>query len=183
MDSPGKGTGVGSRALLQGIFLIQGLILHLLHLPQWQAESLPLMPPGKPYAAKSHQSCLTLWDPIDGSPTGSSVPGILQARTLEWVAISFSNAWKWKVKVKLLSHVWLLATLWTVAYQAPPSMGFSRQECWSGLPLPSLGSPIKDPKLPKTSWERTKLKVSCSLTPNYILQSHSNQNSMVLIQK
>ena len=79
----------------------------------------------------------TLCDPIDGSPPGSPVPRILQARTLEWVAISFSNAWKWKVKGKLLSHVWLLATPWTAAYQAPPSMGFSRQEYWSGLPLPS----------------------------------------------
>ena len=86
-------------------------------------------------AAKSLQSCPTLCDPIDGSPPGSPVPGILQARTLEWVAISFSNAWKWKVKVKSLSHVRLLATPWTVAYQAPLSMGFSRQEYWSGLPL------------------------------------------------
>ena len=88
-------------------------------------------------AAKSLQSCPTLCDPIDGSPPGSSVPGILQARTLEWVAISFSNAWKWKVKVKSLSRVLLLATPWTAAYQAPPSMGFSRQEYWSGVPLPS----------------------------------------------
>ena len=78
-------------------------------------------------AAKSLQSCLTLCDPIDGSPPVSPVPAILQARTLEWVAISFSNAWKWNVKVKLLSRVWLLATPWTAAYQAPPSMGFSRQ--------------------------------------------------------
>ena len=81
----------------------------------------------------SHCSCVpTLCDPIDGSPPGSPVPGILQARTLEWVATSFSNAWKWKVKVKSLSRVWLLATPWTVAYHAPPSMGFSRQEYWSG---------------------------------------------------
>ena len=87
--------------------------------------------------AKSPQSCPTLCDPIDGSPPGSLVPGILQARTLEWVAISFFNAWKWKVKVKLLSRVRLLATPWTAAYQAPPSMGFSRQEYWSGVPLPS----------------------------------------------
>ena len=86
--------------------------------------------------AKSLQSCPTLCDPTDGSPTGSPVPGILQARTLEWVAISFSNAWKWKVKVKSLSRVWLLATSWTAAYQAPLSMGFSRQEYWSGVPLP-----------------------------------------------
>ena len=77
-------------------------------------------------AAKSLQSCPTLCDPIDGSPPGSSVPGILQARTLEWVAISFSNAWKGKVKVKSFSHIRLLATPWTAAYQAPPSMGFSR---------------------------------------------------------
>jgi len=77
------------------------------------------------------------WHPTDGSPPGSPVPGILQARTLEWVAISFSSAWKWKVKVKLLSRVWLLVTPWTVAHQAPPSMGFSRQEYWSGVPLPS----------------------------------------------
>ena len=89
-------------------------------------------------AAKSLQSCLTLWDPIDGSPPGSLVPGILQARTLEWVAISFSNPWKRQVKMKSPSCVWLLATPWTAAYQAPPSMGFSRQEYWSGVPLPSL---------------------------------------------
>ena len=88
-------------------------------------------------AAKSLQSCPSLCNPIDGSPPGSPVPGILQARTLEWVAISFSNAWKWNVKVKSLSRVWLLATPWTVAHQAPPSMGFSRQECWSRVPLPS----------------------------------------------
>ena len=88
-------------------------------------------------AAKSLQSCPTLCDPIDGSPPGSPVPGILQARTLEWVAISFSSAWKWKVKGKLLNCVRLLVTPWTAAYQAPPSMGFSRQEYWSGVPLPS----------------------------------------------
>ena len=88
-------------------------------------------------AAKSLQSCPTLCNPIDGSPPGSPVPGILQARTLEWVAISFSNAWKWKVKVKSLSRVWLFATPQTAAHQAPPPMGFSRQEYWSGVPLPS----------------------------------------------
>ena len=71
-------------------------------------------------------------------PTRLPCPGILQARTLEWVAISFSNAWKWKVKVQSLSRVRLLATPWTAAHQAPPSMGFSRQEYWSGLSLPSL---------------------------------------------
>ena len=88
--------------------------------------------------AKSLQSCPTLCDPIDGSPPGFPVPGILQARTLEWVAIFFSSAWKWKVKVKSLSRVRLLVTPWTAAYQAPLSMEFSRQEYWSGVPLPSL---------------------------------------------
>ena len=82
-------------------------------------------------AAKSLQLCPTLCNPIDGSPPGSPIPGILQARTLEWVAISFSNAWKWKVKVKSLSHVRLFATPWSAAYQAPLPMGFSRQEYWS----------------------------------------------------
>ena len=88
-------------------------------------------------AAQLLQLCSTLCNPIDSSPPGSPVLGILQARTLEWVAMSFSNAWKWKVKVKLPSRVWLLATPWTAAYQAPPSMGFSSQEYWSGVPLPS----------------------------------------------
>ena len=110
-DSPGKNTGVGCHFLLQ--------------CRKVKSES------------EVSQSCPTLCDPIDGSPPGSPVPGILQARTLEWVAISFSNAWKWKVKVKSLSRVRLLATPWTAAYQAPPSMGFSRQEYWSGVPLPS----------------------------------------------
>ena len=80
--------------------------------------------------------------PIDGSPPGPAIPGILQARTLEWVAISFYNAWKWKVKVKSLSCVRLFATPWTAAYQAPLSMGFSRQEYWSGVPLPSKAALI-----------------------------------------
>ena len=102
-------------------------------------------------AAKSLQSCPTLCDPKDGSPPGSPVPGILQARTLEWVAISFSSAWKWKVKVKLLSRVWLLATPWTTAHQVPPSMGFPRQEYWSGVPLPS----------PKS--KATQLLIKCNL--------------------
>ena len=88
-------------------------------------------------AAKSLQWCPTLCDPIDSSPAGSPIPGILQARTLEWVAISFSNAWSWNVKVKSLSRVWPSVTAWTAAHQAPPSMGFSRQEYWSGVPLPS----------------------------------------------
>ena len=110
-DSPGKNTGVGCHFLLQCMKV--------------KSES------------EVAQSCLTLSHPMDCSPPGSPVPGILQARTLEWAAISFSNAWKGKVKVKLLSHVRLFATPWTAAYQAPPSMGFSRQEYWSGVPSPS----------------------------------------------
>ena len=103
-------------------------------------KQLPFMPCKSQLsaaAAKSLQSYPTLCDPIDGSPPGSPIPGILQARTLEWVAISFSNAWKWKVKVKSLSCVRPSATPWTAAYQASPSIGFSRQEYWSGVPLPS----------------------------------------------
>jgi len=110
-DSPGKNTGVGYHFLLQCMKV--------------KSES------------EVAQSCLTLRNPMDCSLPGSSVHGIFQARTMEWVAISFSNAWKWKVKVKLLSRVRLLATLWTAAYQAPPPMGFSRQEYWSGVPVPS----------------------------------------------
>ena len=110
-DSPGKNTGVGCHFLLQCMKV--------------KSES------------EVAQSCPTLSDPMGCSLPGSSVHGISQARVLEWGAIAFSNAWKWKMKVKMLSHVRLLETPWTVAYQAPLSMGFSRQEYWSGLPLPS----------------------------------------------
>ena len=96
-------------------------------------------------AAKSLQSFPTLCNPIDGSPPGPTIPGILQARTLEWVAISSSNACKWKVKVNSPSRIQLLATPWTAGYQAPPSMGFSRQEDWSGLPLPSPNVSVSHP--------------------------------------
>ena len=99
-------------------------------------------------AAKLLQSCPTLCDPIDGSPTGSPITGILQARTPEWVAISFSNACKGKVKVKSLSGVRLLATPWTAAHQASPSMRVSRQEYWSGVPLPSPKHPYYIPAIP-----------------------------------
>ena len=108
--------------------------------------SLPSNKAATAAAAKSLQSCLTLCDPIDGSPPGSPIPGILQTRTLEWVAISFSNAWKWKVKVKSLSRVQLFATPWTAAYQAPLPMGFSRQEYWSGVPVPNRASYRKNIK-------------------------------------
>ena len=97
-------------------------------------------------AAKFLQLCPTLCDPIDGSPPGSTIPGTLQVRKLEWVAISFVNAWKWKMKVKSLSRVRLFETPWTTAYQAPPSMGFSRQETstkiksWL-LQLPTFNTP------------------------------------------
>ena len=115
-------------------------------------------------AAKSLQSCLTLCNPIDGSPPGSPVLGILQARTLEWVAISFSNAWKWKVKGKSLSRLWLLATPWTAAYQAPPSMGFSRQDYW-GVPLPSPREATSKVQIVcKVKWK--SLSVSNSLQPH-----------------
>ena len=113
------------------------VLLRQLLVGSWIASGWGLVIRTATAAAKSLQSCPTLCDPIDGSPSGCPVPGILQARTLEWVAISFSNAWKSKVKVKLLSRAWLLATPWIAAYQAPLSMEFSRQEYWSGLPLPS----------------------------------------------
>ena len=100
-------------------------------------------------AAKSLQLCLTLCDPVDSSQTGSPIPGILQAKTLEGVVISFSSAWKWKVKVKLLSRIWLFGTPGTVAYQAPPSMGYSRQGYWSGMPLPSPIHKLRMLKLPE----------------------------------
>ena len=99
----------------------------------WVYEDLPYLLAAAAAAAKSLQSCPTLCAPIDGSPPGSPIPGILQARTLEWVAISFSNAWKWTVKVKSFSRVRLWATPWTAALP----MGFSRQEYWSGVPSPS----------------------------------------------
>ena len=107
-DSPGKNTGVGCHCLL--------------HCVKVKSES------------EVAQSCPTLSDPMDCNLPGSSIHGSFQARVLEWVAISFSNAWKWKVKVKSLSRLQLFATPWTAAHQAPPSMGFSRQEYWSGVP-------------------------------------------------
>jgi len=111
-------------------------------------------------AAKSLQSCLTLCNRIDGSPPDSPVPGILQARTLEWVSTAFSNAWKWKVKVKSLSRVQLFATPWTAAYQAPPSMGFSRQEYWSGVPSPSPRCSSMKGEFPRDSEEGDSLSTN-----------------------
>ena len=139
-DSPGKNTGVGCPFLLQCMKVkSQSEVTQSCPTP---SNPMDCSPSGGScllacLLAKSLQSCPTLCDPTDGSPPGSPVPGILQARTLEWAAISFSNAWKWKVKVKWLSRVRPSATPWTAACQAPPSMGFSRQEYWSGLPLPS----------------------------------------------
>ena len=109
-------------------------ITHLSHIVNWPPPPLLSCLLVQCHAAKSLQSCPTLCDPIDSSPPGSPVPGILQARTLEWVAISFSSAWKWKVTVKSLSRVRLCATPWTATHQAPPSVGSSRQEYWSGVP-------------------------------------------------
>ena len=118
------------------IFLMMNNAGHLSHiLISCLSEETLLSESAAAAAAKSLQSCPTLCDPIDGCPPGSPVPGILQARTLEWVAISFSNAGKWKLKVKSLSRIWLLATPRTAAHQAPPPMGFSRQEHWSGVTL------------------------------------------------
>ena len=135
-------------------------------------------------AAKSLQSCPTLCDPIDGSPPGSAIPGILQVRTLEWVAISFSNAWKRKVKVKSLSCVRLLATPWTAAYQALLSMGFSRREYWSGLPLPSpiivlhilKNEKWRKGKGNKPLWWRCMLNISLKLCLKMFLMSFSLLN-------
>ena len=129
MDLPDPGIELGSPALQAGSLLTELMREALL-------------------TAKSLQSCPTLCNPIDGCPSGSPIPGILQARSLEWVVISFSNAWKWKVKVKLLSHVRLLVTPWTAAYQAPLPMGFSRQEYWSGVPLPSPREALYGIKFP-----------------------------------
>ena len=118
-------------------------IVHLftqIHIFLWRnnltRRGNPLLSSEYSAAAKSLESCLTLCNPIDGSPPGSAVPGSLQARTLEWVAISFSNVWKWKVKGKSLCRVQPSATSWTAAFQAPPSMGLSRQVYWSGVPSP-----------------------------------------------
>ena len=131
-------------------------------------------------AAKSLQSCPTLCDPIDGSPPGCPVPGILQARTLEWVAISFSSAWKWKVKVKSLSCVWLLA------YRAPPSMGLPRQEYWSGVPLPRLPCPSPTPGARSNSYPSSRWchpTISSSVVPfSSCLQSFPASRSFPMSQ-
>ena len=116
---------------------------HLSCIGRWILHRWPTRDAPRTWLLLSRFSRVRLCNPIDGSPPGFPVPGILQARTLEWVAISFSNAWKWKVKVKSLSSVWLLATPWSAAYQAPPSMGFSRQKYWSGVPLPSPTTKVK----------------------------------------
>ena len=128
-------------------------------------------------SAKLFQSCPTLCDPIDGSPPGSPDPGILQAKVLEWVAISFSNKWKWKVKGKSLTRVQLLATPWTAAYQAPPSMGFSRQEYWSGVPL--LSPRVYSNSSPLSQWcyptiSSSVIPFSSCLFPNISIFSNAS---------
>ena len=149
--SPGKNTGGGCHASSRGssqprdqvqVFCTEAECFTLWAIREAQDAVAAAA------AAKLLQSCPTLCDPIDGNPPGSPIPGILQARTLGWVAISFSSAWKWKVKLKSLSHVQLFATPWTAAYQAPRSMGFSRQEYWSGVPLLSL----------RRGWRRSKTR-------------------------
>ena len=132
--------------------------------------NLPPLGSAAAAAAKSLQSCPTLCDPIDGSPPGSSAPGILQARALERVAISFSSAWKWKVKVKSLqSCPTLPATPWTAAYQAPPCMGFSRQEYWSGVPLPSpaLGSSTWSSLFHSVGQHRREVESNLDISPSF----------------
>ena len=129
-------------------------------------------------AAESLQSCPTLCNPIDGSPSGFPVPGILQARTLEWLAISFSNAWKWKVKAKSLSRVRLLATPWTAAFQAPPSMGFSRQEHWSGVPLAMTRIPLRITREFRSFYHMTPLPWSL-----FLQAMHMRVSQMVLVVK
>ena len=140
-DSPGKNTGAVWHYLLQCM----------------KVKSESEVP----------QSCPTLCDPVDGSPPGSPVPGILQARTLEWVAISFSNAWKWKVKVKSLSHVRLLAIPGTAAHQAPLSMGFSRPAYWSRVPLPSPSIHSREMEL--IFWSSTLHSVPLRFSSNICL--------------
>ena len=147
-----------SLCLSQLLWLIQTLVLNYFVLIPTNNRWWEYLRHTAAATAKSLQSCPTLCDPIDGSLPGSPVPGILQARTLEWVAISFSNVWKWKVKVKSLSRVRTSATPWTAAFQAPPSMGFSRQEYWSGVPLPSLIYAMGIGKCYKPSFS---LKISC----------------------
>ena len=136
--------------------------------------------PRVPAAAKSLPSCLTLWDPIDGSPPGSAVPGILQETTLERVAISFSNAWKWKVKVKSLSHVRLLATPWTAAHQAPPSMGFSRPEYWSGVPVPSYMTTAKTTALTRRTFVGKVMSLSFNMLSRLVITFLSRSKCLLI---
>ena len=134
-------------------------------------------------AAKSLQSCPTLCDPIDSSPSGSTVPGIRQARRLEWGAISFSNAWRWKVKGKSFSRVRLFMIPWTAAFQAPQSMGFLRQEYWSGLPFPSPGD-LPDPGIePLSPTSPAKIKTDYSLLQVWDYFKKKKFNSKVQLLK
>ena len=129
------------------------------------------------FVVQSLQSCLTLCDPIDGSPPGFAVPGILQARTLEWVATSFSNAWKWKVKS--LSCIRLFQTPWTAAYQAPLSMGFSRQECWSGVPLPSPKLSLLSAKCPDADNRDLPSGNGEEMSYNPLLEEEGNREGLI----
>ena len=156
------------------------ILCHPLLLPPSIFPSIRVYAAAAAAAAKSLQSCLTLCNPRDGSPPGSPVPGILQAWTLEWVAISFSNAWKWKVKVKSLSRVRLLVTPWTAAYQAPPSMGFSKQEYWSTVPSPSLIRVYKYTYIPKLCLLKDSVR---STTPKAYSWKISLPSTQILVSK
>ena len=137
---PGKDTGVSFHSFLQGIFPTQGSNPSLASTVQ-AGRFFSTDPPGKPCSVLL-LLLLSCFSRVRLCATPQTVahqapPSVGLAWALEWVAVSFSSAWKWKVKVKSLSCVRLLVTPWTAAYQAPPSMGFPRQEYWSGLPLPS----------------------------------------------
>ena len=144
----------------------------------WPLNNAWVMTPAA--AAKSLHSSPTLCDPIDGSPPGSPIPGILQARTLEWVAISFPNAWKWKVKVTSLGHVRLFVTPWTAAPQVPLPMGFSRQEYWSGVPLPSPMTPRACKYLPTFMFFPLRIVLILKMVDDHIW-THLRAHFSVLI--
>ena len=119
------------------------------------------------------QTCLTLCDPIDGSPPGSPVPGILQARTLEWGCHCLLQGMKVKSESEvaqsyLTLHIRLLATPWTAAYQAPPSIGFSRQEYWIGVPLPSPINHRSPFKIATPGKPKVTLKIGCAMKTMFI---------------
>ena len=154
----------------------QQVLNHKSSLVNWLFPK-PCLPPASdstynllPLVLLTRFSYIRLCDPIDGSPPGSPIPGILQARTLEWAAISFSNAWQWKAKVKSLSRVWLFETPWTAAHQAPPSMGFSRQEYWGWGAI----SPSKYPSLTLSHGGQSSLSSTFRTRPENLMCKSDN---------